>query len=242
MKYMGSKSRISQDICPIIQGFIDEQDRSYYEPFCGGCNVIEHIIAKERFAADNQRYLIELYKNLHNVDQLPEFVTREHYCDVRNSYKSNDGKYADWYIGAVGFLASYNGRFFDGGYSGLIKSKSGVERNYYAEAKKNLFAQMPLLTDVRFICADYKDTINLHNFVVYCDPPYLGTKQYRSSKCFNHDEFWNWVREMSEDNIVIVSEHSAPNDFECIWHQNIVRTINNRNRIHTIEKLFIKRK
>ncbi len=39
-----------------------------------------------------------------------------------NLIKPNDGKYPDWYIGAVGFLASYNGKFF-GGRAGIVKTK-----------------------------------------------------------------------------------------------------------------------
>lgn len=37
MTYMGSKSRITKDIVPIIQGFIDNSGYDiYYEPHVGG--------------------------------------------------------------------------------------------------------------------------------------------------------------------------------------------------------------
>ena len=65
-----------------------------------------------------------------------------------------DGKYPDWYIGAVGFLASYNGKFF-GGRAGIVKTKIGTYRNYYDEAKRNVIAQLPNLQDVEFAEADY---------------------------------------------------------------------------------------
>lgn len=37
MKYLGSKSRIAKYIVPIIQGYIDNTNASFYlEPFVGG--------------------------------------------------------------------------------------------------------------------------------------------------------------------------------------------------------------
>lgn len=61
MKYMGSKSRVANKILPIIQQYVDaSKTKIYYEPFCGGCNVIDHINAKERHASDLQPYLIAL--------------------------------------------------------------------------------------------------------------------------------------------------------------------------------------
>lgn len=240
MKYMGSKSRIISGIAPIIQDFVNRSPKkAYYEPFCGGCNVIDHIKADIKFAADKQKYLIALFQNLHLIDELPEFVSKEHYAEVRNDYNCQSGKFPDWYIGAIGFLASYNGRFFDGGYAGVVNTKSGTVRNYYAEAKRNLEAQAPSLSDVRFVYKDYRDTRPLSGYVIYCDPPYFGTKQYGASKHFDYTEFWDWVRMFSRNNTVLVSEHNAPNDFECIWEQPVLRTIDNTKRVKATEKIFI---
>lgn len=241
MKYMGSKSRIIGEISPIIQAFIDSSEKHlYYEPFCGGCNVIDHITANKRFAADKQKYLIALYQNLDKVVDLPSFVTKDHYDSVRTCFNNGGNEYEDWYIGAIGFLASYNGRFFDGGYAGVVQTKTGVERNYYAEAKRNLEAQIPYLDGISFGCLDYSETKDISGFVIYCDPPYFGTKQYGSSKGFDHAAFWDWVRVKSQKNIVIVSEHHAPDDFKCIWEQEVTRTIDNNKRVKATEKLFMK--
>ena len=43
---------------------------------------------------------------------------------------------------------------------------------------------------------------------------------------------------MSERNIVLISEHNAPDDFECIWSQEVKRTIDNNKRVKAVEKLF----
>lgn len=236
MKYMGSKSKIAKYIVPILQSFILlHRIENYVEPFCGGCNIIDKINCKNKIAGDKQHYLIELYKNLDKLHKLPEFVTKEHYSEVRNCYNSKDNTFPHWYVGAVGFLASYNGRFFDGGYAGLVTTKEGNIRNYYNEAKKNLLAQD--LTGIKFVESDYRDLEIPENSLIYCDPPYKGTKQYGINKKFNYDEFWEWVRQKSKTNIVVVSEQSTPEDFYTIWNMPIKRTIDNKKRIIAIEKL-----
>ena len=137
MKYMGSKSRIKKYIVPILQKIIDDNDIKYYiEPFVGGANVIDSIKCKNRIGGDKHDKLIALLKYVQDDGKLPSEISKELYDDVRKN-KDND-KYEDWFIGAVGFLASYNGRYFDGGYAKTIISKNGVVRNYYDEAKRNI--------------------------------------------------------------------------------------------------------
>ena len=240
MKYMGSKSRIAKNIVPIIQSYIDKNNiETYVEPFVGGANVIDKIRCKRKIACDKQNYLIELYKNLDKLNKLPQFVTKEHYLDVRNSFNNKDNKYEDWYIGAIGFLASYNGRFFDGGYAGLVNTKIGTIRNYYDEAKRNLESQLGNLQGIEWYNGDYITLCsNANNSVIYCDPPYQGTTQYEISKDFDYNEFWDWCKSMSKNNIVLVSENNARNDFKCIWSQEVKRTIDNNKRTNSVEKLF----
>lgn len=239
IKYMGSKSRIADKIVPIIQKMIDDNGiKYYYEPFCGGCNIIDKIKCDNKIASDKHKYLIAMYQNLHRIKELPDFIGKDHYSDVRNCFNSKSQNYEDWYIGAVGFLASYNGRFFDGGYAGIVNTKTGMIRNYYDEAKRNLESQLTNLNGIHFICADYRNSVLFTNAFIYCDPPYAGTKQYGVSKDFNYDEFWEWVREQSKSNIVIVSEHTAPDDFKCIWEAPIKRTIDNTKRVNAVERLF----
>ena len=240
MKYMGSKSRIAQYILPIIQQRMADYNLStYVEPFVGGANVIDKVICEKRIGCDKQKYLIALYKNLHRINELPEFVTKEHYSQVRDSFNNNTNDFEDWYKGAIGFLASYNGRFFDGGYAGIVHTKAGTIRNYYAEAKRNLETQIESLAGIEWRSGDYRSTCsNLENCLIYCDPPYKETKQYGTSRDFNHEEFWDWCREMSERNVVLISEHTARDDFECIWEMPTKRTIDHSKRVECTERLF----
>ena len=157
---------------------------------------------------------------------------------MRECFNKKETYYPDWYIGAIGFLASYNGRFFDGGYAGITNTKIGTVRNYYKEAKDNLLEQIPRLKDIEFQCCDYQVYTDYEDCLFYLDPPYKNKKQYGSSKGFNYTEFWNWCRNMSEKNIVLISEQDAPPDFECIWSQDIKRTIDNNKRVKAVERLF----
>ena len=50
MKYVGSKNRLAKDLAPIIQSYIDDNNIiHYWEPFCGGANMIDKIKCKNRF-------------------------------------------------------------------------------------------------------------------------------------------------------------------------------------------------
>lgn len=87
MKYMGSKSKIAKYIVPLIQNEIDDKKiDTYIEPFCGGCNIIDSIHCNNRIASDKQKYLIALFQNIDKLEELPEFVTKEHYSEVRDCF------------------------------------------------------------------------------------------------------------------------------------------------------------
>lgn len=235
---MGSKSRIKKYVVPYLQELIDTHEiNTYIEPFVGGANVIDDIQCENRIGGDLHDKLIALLKHVQNGGELPVEVPRELYNDVRAN-KDTD-KYEDWFVGAVGFLASYNGRYFDGGYAKTTMEKNGRIRDYYDECKRNLQKQAPKLKNVGFVNCDYKSFSDTKGALIYCDIPYKGTKQFSVGKDFDHDEFWQWVRDMSEHNIVVVSELHAPDDFECIWEQPVIRTQNAKKREIATEKMFV---
>lgn len=236
MKYMGSKSRIARHIVPIIQNYIDHSGAAaYIEPFVGGANVIDKINAPGKRGTDANPYLIALLSHMQRGGALPDSVSFEQYSAVR----VDKGHYPTWYVGCVGFLASYNGRFFDGGYA-----RPGYEgkkyRDYYQESKRNLEKQASQLREIKFACKDYRAYNGTGgNSVIYCDPPYAGTKQYANSGSFDYAEFWETVRRWSAKNIVLVSETAAPDDFTCIWEQPILRTIYSTKRTQSVERIFV---
>lgn len=250
IKYMGSKSRIAKHIVPIIQRYIDENNITrYVEPFVGGANIIDKIQCKEKYGFDKNKYLIALLQRVQSGESLYEEVSKELYDKARTAFNNGDAsEFEDWEIGNIGFIASFNGRWFDGGYAktGYEKTKNGLRlRNYYQEAKNNIIIQAPNLVGIKFECCDYKEMGGLSNYarmVIYCDPPYKGTKQYANATEFDYEKFWQWCKKMSENNIVIVSEQNAPKDFECIWSQEVSRSIKATEKSKATEKLFIYKK
>lgn len=48
-----------------------------------------------------------------------------------------------------------------------------------------------------------------------------------------------WVRELSRDNYVFVSELNAPADFTPIWKHSVSRSIKATDKSRATEKLFI---
>lgn len=243
IKYMGSKSRIAKHIVPIIQKYIDENKPAFYlEPFVGGANVIDKIKCPNKFGSDKNKYLIALLKHVQSGGQLYDSVSKDLYDKARTAFNNGDtSEFEDWEVGNIGFIASFNGRWFDGGYakSGYEKTKNGLRfRDYYREAKDNLMNQAPNLKGIEFRDCDYKRIIDPCGCVFYCDPPYANTKQYKNAANFDYDEFWQTMRDWSKNNIVIISEQNAPDDFEVIWEQPVSRSIKAADKSVSVEKLF----
>lgn len=240
MKYMGSKSRISKYIVPFIKDLLKD-DTIYIEPFSGGMNMMCAVEHKNRIANDINNYLIAMWRYIIDGYNFPLHVPREtynHYREIFNRLKftsdstSEDAALIGWY----GFMGSFNGRFFDGGYSG----HDVHGRDYIGENIRNTLSQKDKLNNVIFKSCDYKDLEIPLNSVVYCDIPYQGTKQYSTSKDFNYDNFFGWCREYAAKGVtLLLSEYNAPSDFQCIWSKEITNSLNQKNTYKPIEKLFI---
>lgn len=215
MIYQGSKAKLVKDIAPIIQKCIDENKlECYIEPFVGGANMIDSISCKIRIGIDINRELIYLLKYMKTHPKLecfPEECSFEHYAEVREARKNKSMQYWIWYTAGIGYFASYGGRYFDGGYG---RDKTG-KRNIYAERLAYAREQAPKLKGIWFYCDDYTSVEGARNCMIYLDPPYKGTKQYGYE--FDYDKFYAFVRELSKENYVFISEYSMPEDFECIW-------------------------
>lgn len=240
MKYMGSKSRIVKDILPVMLN--NYNGNVFVDLFCGGCSVIENVPnSYRRIANDSQYYLIEMWKALVNDEKFPHTIDREFYKNVRASYNTNNGNYSDALIGWVGFMASFNGRFFDGGYSGHnVVGKNGKARDYIRENINNTLSQVPALRGVEFHSVSYANFAVPDGSLVYCDPPYKGTKQYSSSKNFDYDKFYEWCRQTAKNgNKVFVSEYAMPDDFACVWSKGITNAMHQTNTKKPVEKLFL---
>lgn len=247
MIFQGSKAKLREYIVPILQGCIDEHGiTEYVEPFVGGANIIDHIKCKYREGFDNNPELIALLRYMQDDPELsiaPEHCDFDHYKDVRDSRKTwqkcGAGKYTTEYTALIGYFASYGGRYFDGGYG--RDSKGG--REIYAERLEYARKQAPLLSGIKFDCYDYRlliDCLFSKKGVMYLDPPYRGTKSY-CGKTFDHDEFYDFARFISDKWYVFISEFDMPQDFQCIWSKKrkLLQKSDRKAGEVAVEKLFV---
>lgn len=235
MKYIGSKNKISKYIVPImLDAAYANNITTWVEPFVGGGNVIDKIPNTfTRIGIDiNPHVIAALIAIRDHIDELPENITEEY-------YESLKGKNPEPVSSLIRFVASFSGKF-EGGYAKGGYNKYNQPRNHWKEALKNVRKQHPYLQNVVLKVGDYKNYTDFNNCLIYCDPPYQKTTKYKQTKNLNYDEFWNWCRTLSKNNIVYVSEYQAPEDFICVWQKESKTTVSLTSKNNKrLEKLFI---
>jgi len=236
MQYMGSKNRLSKELAPIIQSYINEDTKGYLESFVGGANMIDKIIHHNKIGLDINKYLIALLR-YSQQNELPITISEEEHKNVRN----NKDDYDDWYVGLVGFCGSFGAKWFEG------FARGNDLRNRPKEAINNIKKQSKSknFKDIKFRCMNFLDIPKdkIKDYVIYCDPPYKNTTKYKGNG-FPYEEFYKWCIEMAKDNIVLISEYTMPDDkFKCIWQKEHFTSmgsgVNKNNNRKKIEKLFI---
>ena len=237
MQYMGSKNRYAKYIVPIIQSYIDENNiAKYLEPFVGGANIIDKVRWEKKIGCDSNEYLIALLQYVSNQNEMPLEIDENEYNEVKN----NKENYDKWYVGLVGFTATFGNKFF----GGCARNKTKSTADYSRTAINNIRKQQPNLKSAYFISKSFQDipTEKLNDYVIYCDPPYRDTTTYKT-RPFPYEEYYDWVRELSKNNIVLCSEYWMPDDFECIWSKETTTQIDSNRKAGDsknirIEKLF----
>jgi len=239
MKYMGSKNKLSKYLLPIILSG-RKANQYYIEPFVGGCNMIDKVTGN-RIGGDNNKYIIAMWKGLQEDRTRPRVITKDLYDVARDVYNNKENGFNhlmemdNFMVGWIGWMGSFNGRFFDGGYS-----KKTATRNYIDEQIRNTEKQIENIKGISFTNCSYEEIEYPKDSIIYCDIPYNKTKQYSTSKNFNYDKFWEWCRKMSKSgHSVFISEYVAPDDFTAIWKKEVINSMNTTKTYKPIEKLFV---
>ena len=231
MKYMGSKNRIAKHLLPII--LKDRKPNQWYvEPFVGGANMIDKVTGN-RIGSDSNKYLIALLQKLKTNWEPERFITANIYSDVMK----NKDEYEDYFVGYVGFLFSFGAKFF-GGFVGEFNPGKN-KRDRIGESYRNAIKTRKQVSGVKLITSSYSELDIPDCSIIYCDPPYANTTKYKDD--FDHDEFWQWCRDKAkEGHQVFISEYNAPDDFICVWQQELnVSVAKNGKHKKAIEKLFV---
>ena len=232
MKYMGSKNRIARHLLPII--LKDRKEGQWYvEPFVGGANMIDKVDGN-RIGADSNEYLIALYHALQSGWQLPDLIDNELFQSVKN----NKDSYPRQLVGALGICFTFGAKWF-GGFIGNSKEKVCIGRDRIGESRRAIEKARRQIAGLDVRLSKYDILEIPENSIIYCDPPYAGTTGYKDK--FNHEEFWQWCRDKAkEGHKVFISEYNAPDDFKCVWQQelNVSVAKSGKNKKAT-EKLFV---
>ena len=230
---MGSKNRIAKHILPII--LKDRKpNQAYVEPMVGGANLIDKVTG-ERIGGEFNVYIANMWIELEKGWE-PKTITKDEYKDI----KDNKGDYPNFLVGWVGICCSYSGKWF-GGYAGKVETKGG-HRDYQAEAFANVKKQLHGISGIKFVCSHYNYLDIPNESIIYCDPPYAETTGYSAD--FDHGAFWQWCRDkVKQNHQVFISEYSAPDDFICVWSQEVTSSLSANGKSggskKSVEKLFV---
>lgn len=93
---------------------------------------------------------------------------------------------------------------------------------------------------IEYHTGDYRDVAIPPGAVVYCDPPYNNTKQYKSVGTFDHAAFYDWL--LSRDYPVFVSEYTMPDDFAPIAIRQKTNLQAAKSVNYVAEKIFVQRR
>jgi DNA adenine methylase len=254
MKYLGGKQRLGKKIAPVLVKIWENIKglNGYLEPFCGSLGVLKEmtdIDTKKIIANDYHADLILMWKTVKSGKfKYPLSISEKEYLQAKELESPNA------YKAFVGFGMSFGGRYF-GAYS--QKYLNGKKEDFCKEMSNSLKRITPKIKHVTFTNKDYMK-LRPKDMLIYCDPPYRIGKypiKYRRSvkkyDTFDNDKFWNKVRLWSKNNIVIISELNAPDDFVEIWNAEIYRSAaqssktrfnpksKDKSPTHNIEKLFV---
>ena len=186
MTIQGSKVKYAKYIIPILQKCIDDNEiTTFIDCCCGGANIIKLITCKNKIAIDNNPYLIALLQEMQKNDfNFPDHMTREDWDRCKSGKESRD-----WFVGLCSIFCSYFTRGFNAGY---CNDNHPGGRNYYEGRVTTAKKDLPLIKNINFIYGDFSIINNFSNAVIYCDPPYLNTKQYDGQN-FNYESFYKEV-------------------------------------------------
>ena len=203
MRYLGGKSKIRKQVADVLE-MLRLPGQTYFEPFCGGAWVLQEMTGP-RIASDGNAALVTMYRALQARWMPPARVSEDEY---RAIYARNDP--SDPITAFSNFGCSFGGNW-GAGYA----RTPGDGRNYASNARNSLLKQLPKIQDVEFRYGVFTDHAP-DGMLVYCDPPYQGAATYDGCPPFDHGMFWDMARFWSMNNTVVVSEYTAPDDFNCV--------------------------
>lgn len=216
MNYLGGKTILSKYLAPIIQSFINYDTSWYVEPFVGGCGMMSKVSFLKRRGYDIDKHVIGFWNDyIYNDWEPPKRVSRWMYRELKN----NQHRYPDALVALYKYGLSFRGKAW-GRYSGKIIH---IDRRVYPPRRRKRCFLSGFKTSCKkkreglygcfFETRDYRSISRLKNAVIYCDPPYISSKERNKdyySTSFDHSIFFKWCTGMAKENTVLVSDRIVP--------------------------------
>lgn len=237
MVYVGSKRKLAPIITKVITQNLPKGG-TYLEPFCGGCAIAEALPQQtyNMVLSDINPYLIALFQ-LSQQGWIPPSAP-----ESKDKWLYHAKTHPDENKGLTGYFKFLYG--FRG--SSLGYCVPDGDTSYYTAKRTSYLNTINTLKQATFLHRSYKDItlqeLDPNTILIYCDPPYQDTRQdaYNGLTNFNHNLFWEWVRQNSKQGYkILTSECQAPDDFisiKAIPYKHILAGAYNKERT---EHLFI---
>ena len=211
MQYMGGKHRQG----PRIGEFVDRYRRpgqTYWEPFVGAAGSLCRVADGRGpvYASDICAPLVRLLQDVQRG-----WIPPEDEIDEETYARGKAGLLDARMTAFVGFGCSYGGKW----YGGLARDRKG-DRVFAGEASRLLVRRMATVpSSTAFFCSDYRLRLSPSHdpLFLYCDPPYSTRTRghWAKQSGFSSIEFFDQVRLWCDQgHDVVLSEYSAPSDFE----------------------------
>ena len=258
MPYMGSKSKIADEILALIP------DADFFvDVFAGGCAMTDAALLSNRFKgiiSNDMKGTPAVYESfIKGKKPSYAWVSREDFHRLKSndlviamcwSFGNNLGSYA---------YGKHKEDMLRKVWTAIVdRSESGAEAyQKYKEYKKRLKAierrmdvtsierlqsleHLQSLERLQSLELDYTDLEIPENAVIYCDPPYKGTNGYQCG--FDHEKFYDWCEKQTAP--VFISEYWMPEErFKCVWSKPLRTSMcSTSNNIKRVEKLWVPNK
>jgi DNA adenine methylase len=242
--YGGGKARLGREIARTVAALEETtgwRGERYVEPFCGMLGVAVHAADGTRpvCVSDANEDVVLLLQAVQAGWDPPETpVSKAEYDALRHAPVHTAER------GFYGLACAYAGIFF----AGYRLSSTVHKRTFFDMFRSSLLAMRPAMQRMAISHADYR-SLAPKGCTVYCDPPYRANALQSCNPNadirgtfagFDSDAFWDVARAWSRDNLVVVSEYEAPNDFVCVWERHFRSGFKaTAERTPRVEKLFV---
>ncbi len=232
--YQGGKSRLAKHLVDAIALEVGSVE-CWVEPFVGGGSVAA--AAAGRFGCDLVLSDIDPHAAV-LWDRATGFKWPDDAVFTEDDWhRLREADEVDKMTALAAFGASFGGKKWAGFARPDLRWSPDLQcefgRSFRSWRRK--FDAMSVAGLVSSECLPYWRVVPPEGSVVYCDPPYAGTRGYSSGK-FDHDRFYAWCEAQTVP--VFVSEFTAPPHWRVVFEKEQTRSIRSNDGSKMPEKLF----